>query len=42
MLTLNDFSTLTRALFRNDQGKAYPVEETQLKEMFDVFDLNQV
>ena len=42
LLTLSDFASLCRALFRNDQGKAYSINEKHLQDMFDVFDLNEV
>ncbi len=41
-MTLSDFAALCRTLFRNEQGKAYAIEESRLQEMFDVFDRNQV
>jgi hypothetical protein len=41
-MTLSDFAALGRTLFRNEQGKAYAIEESRLQEMFDVFDRNQV
>jgi hypothetical protein len=42
LMTLSDFAALCRTLFRNEQGKAYAIEESRLQEMFDVFDGNQV
>lgn len=42
LMTLSDFAALCRTLFRNEQGKAYAIEENRLQEMFDVFDQNQV
>lgn len=41
-MTLSDFAALCRTLFRNEQGKAYAIEDSRLQEMFDVFDHNQV
>ncbi|XP_046633855.1 nicotinamidase-like [Daphnia pulicaria] len=41
LMTLSDFAALCRTLFRNEQGKAYAIEESRLQEMFDVFDRNQ-
>lgn len=41
-MTLSDFAALCRTLFRNEQGKAYAIEDCRLQEMFDVFDRNQV
>lgn len=40
LLALADFASLCRALFRNDQGKAYSISDKHLQEMFDVFDKN--
>lgn len=42
LLALADFASLCRALFRNDQGKAYSISDKHLQEMFDVFDKNGV
>lgn len=42
LMTLSDFAALCRTLFRNEQGKAYAIEDDRLQEMFDVFDRNQV
>lgn len=42
LMTLADFAALCRTLFRNEQGKAYAIEESRIQEMFDVFDQNQV
>ncbi|CAK9821764.1 Exosome complex component RRP4 [Anthophora retusa] len=39
-LSIREFEFICRALFRNDRGKVYNVEENQLKEMYSVFDLN--
>ena len=41
-MTLSDFGALCRTLFRNEQGKAYAIENKRLREMFDVFDQNKV
>lgn len=42
LMTVADFGALCRTLFRNEQGKAYVIDDTRLQEMFDVFDRNQV
>ncbi|EFA11335.1 Pyrazinamidase/nicotinamidase-like Protein [Tribolium castaneum] len=39
-LDLEEFRLLTRALFRNDKGKIYNLEEEKLRETFNVFDGN--
>ncbi|ENN80273.1 hypothetical protein D910_12096, partial [Dendroctonus ponderosae] len=39
-LNIEEFKLLTRALFRNDTGKIYRLEDQQLKDTFNVFDLN--
>ncbi|XP_061929361.1 uncharacterized protein LOC107997117 [Apis cerana] len=39
-LSITEFEFICRALFRNDRGKIYNVEENQLKEIYSVFDLN--
>lgn len=39
-LSLAEFELICRALFRNDRGKVYELEEQQLKEIFAVFDIN--
>lgn len=41
-MTVADFGALCRTLFRNEQGKAYVIDDTQVQEMFDVFDRNKV
>lgn len=38
-LSLLEFELICRALFRNDRGKVYELEEQQLKEIFAVFDI---
>lgn len=35
-----EFEFICRALFRNDRGKVYNVDESQLKDMYSIFDLN--
>ena len=37
-LSLTEFELICRALFRNDRGKVYVLEEQQLKDIFAVFD----
>ncbi|XP_063972257.1 uncharacterized protein LOC135160041 [Diachasmimorpha longicaudata] len=37
-LSISEFELICRALFRNDRGKIYGVEEKQLREIFDIFD----
>ncbi|XP_034948815.1 uncharacterized protein Naam [Chelonus insularis] len=37
-LSIDEFELICRALFRNDRGKVYNIEENQLKEIFDIFD----
>ncbi|XP_012176252.2 uncharacterized protein LOC100650841 [Bombus terrestris] len=39
-LSITEFEFICRALFRNDRGKIYNVDENQLKEMYSIFDLN--
>ncbi|XP_034194334.1 nicotinamide amidase [Osmia lignaria lignaria] len=39
-LSLTEFQLICRALFRNDRGKIYDLEEDQLKEIYSIFDLN--
>lgn len=42
LMTYADFVALCRTLFRNEQGKAYAIEENRMQEMFQVFDDNSV
>lgn len=37
-LSIEEFELICRALFRNDRGKIYGVEDHQLREIFDIFD----
>ncbi|KAG8034631.1 hypothetical protein G9C98_007707 [Cotesia typhae] len=37
-LSIEEFELIYRALFRNDRGKIYGVEDYQLREIFDIFD----
>ncbi|XP_022914874.1 nicotinamidase isoform X2 [Onthophagus taurus] len=37
-LDLDEFRLICKALFRNDKGKIYSLEENKLKEIFDIFD----
>ncbi|GJQ73440.1 hypothetical protein Trydic_g13801 [Trypoxylus dichotomus] len=39
-LNLNEFRHVCRALFRNDEGRIYTMEEEKLKQVFEVFDQN--
>lgn len=39
-LSIEEFSLICRALFRNDQGHIYVVEPVQMQQMFGVFDKN--
>ncbi|KAF3430782.1 hypothetical protein E2986_00348 [Frieseomelitta varia] len=39
-LSIMEFEFICRALFRNDRGKVYNVDESQLKEIYSIFDLN--
>ncbi|XP_019865695.2 nicotinamidase [Aethina tumida] len=39
-LDIEEFRLLTRALFRNDKGKIYTLDEPKLKDVFNVFDTN--
>lgn len=41
LLSVDEFTLICRALFRNDKGHIYVVPEDQLKQMFAVFDKNQ-
>ncbi|XP_017781663.1 PREDICTED: pyrazinamidase/nicotinamidase [Nicrophorus vespilloides] len=40
-LDIDEFRLIARALFRNDKGKIYSLEEDKLNEVFKVFDQNQ-
>ncbi|KAH0564323.1 nicotinamidase [Cotesia glomerata] len=37
-LSIEEFELICRALFRNDRGKIYGVEDYQLREIFNIFD----
>lgn len=39
-LDLEEFRLICRALFRNDKGKIYTLEQSRLQEIFKVFDAN--
>lgn len=39
-LSLSEFELICRALFRNDRGKIYGLEENQLNEIYSIFDTN--
>jgi hypothetical protein len=41
-LNLNEFRSVCRALFRNDKGKIYSMEEKKLQDILSVFDRNKV
>ncbi|XP_011146024.1 uncharacterized protein LOC105187116 isoform X2 [Harpegnathos saltator] len=38
-LSISEFQLICRALFRNDRGKIYGLEEEQLREVYSIFDL---
>jgi len=38
-LSITEFDLICRALFRNDRGKIYGLEENQLREVYSIFDL---
>ncbi|XP_018051812.1 PREDICTED: uncharacterized protein LOC108689532 isoform X2 [Atta colombica] len=38
-LSISEFDLVCRALFRNDRGKIYGLEEDQLREVYSIFDL---
>lgn len=37
-LSITEFDLICRALFRNDRGKIYGLEEDQLREVYSIFD----
>lgn len=37
-LCIKEFELICKALFRNDRGKVYGIEDDRLKEIFAVFD----
>lgn len=37
-LSISEFDLICRALFRNDRGKIYGLEEDQLREVYSIFD----
>ncbi|XP_014206974.1 uncharacterized protein LOC106638368 [Copidosoma floridanum] len=39
-LSIDEFELICKALFRNERGKVYGIEEDRLREIFDVFDTN--
>lgn len=39
LLSITEFELICRALFRNDRGKIYGLEEDQLREVYSIFDL---
>lgn len=39
LLSISEFDLICRALFRNDRGKIYGLEENQLHEVYSIFDL---
>lgn len=41
LLSLEEFRIICRALFRNEKGNVYELEESKLKQIFDVFDKNK-
>lgn len=42
ILDKTEFTSICRALFRNDRGHIYNIEEKQIDEIFTIFDLNKV
>lgn len=40
-LSFDEFGCVCKALFRNDDGIIYSLEENELKEVFEIFDLNR-
>lgn len=40
-LSVKEFESICRALFRNDTGKVYSFEEAQLQDIFDIFDTDK-
>lgn len=40
-LDMEEFKLICRALFRNDKGKIYTLEEDKLRQIFEVFDKNR-
>lgn len=38
LLSISEFDLICRALFRNDRGKIYGLEEDQLHEVYSIFD----
>lgn len=39
-LDVEEFKLISRALFRNDKGKIYSLEDSKIREIFTVFDKN--
>lgn len=42
LLSFEEFGCVCRALFRNDDGIVYGLEDEELRVVFDVFDVNKV
>lgn len=40
-LSILEFDLICRALFRNDRGKIYGLEEDQLREIYNIFDTKE-
>lgn len=40
-LDIDEFSLICRALFRNDSGKIYNLEQSKVRDIFSVFDKNK-
>ena len=38
-LSIKEFELICRALFRNDRGKIYNLEDRQLVEIYNIFDI---
>ena len=41
-LNINEFTALLRALFRNEKGRPYPIDETMCTEIFNIFNKSGV
>ena len=40
LLSFSEFQLICRALFRNERGKVYTLQEYQLQDIFRIFDTN--
>ena len=41
-INVNEFADLLKALFRNEKGKPYPIEQSFLNELFMIFNQSGV